>query len=295
MNVVVTGGTGFTGSYLIPLLIAQGHAVRCFVRDSSDRSVLPAIGTEWVEGDLADIESLKRAFSGMDGLVNVASIGFGHAPNIVKAALETEVERAVFVSTTAIYTTLDVASKRIRLSAEDEIRQSRLAYTIVRPTMIYGSSRDRNMCRLIRYLSRYRVIPIFGNGKYLQQPVYVKDVAKALVEALSAEKTVGKAYNIAGARPVTYNEIIDTISSLMGRKIQKMPLPASPFVRGLHIAERIGLGLPVKAEQILRLNEDKVFDFSEAAKDFGYSSRSFEEGIRLELEEMGIGHSRGKI
>ena len=56
----------------------------------------------------------------------------------------------------------------------------------------------------------------------------------------------------------------------------------------LRLFEKIGLFIPIKAEQILRLNEDKVLDFSKAHNEFGYSPISFEEGIGQEIEEMSL-------
>jgi hypothetical protein len=61
----------------------------------------------------------------------------------------------------------------------------------------------------------------------------------------------------------------------------------SPIVALLRFCENNRIGLPIKAEQILRLNEDKAFEFDDASRDFGYSPRSFEDGISLELKEMG--------
>ncbi len=107
---------------------------------------------------------------GADALVNIASLGFGHAGSVIQATKEAGIRRAIFISTTAIYTQLDAKSKSIRLAAEQAIQTSGLEYTILRPTMIYGSRRDRNMWRLIRFLRVSPVAPVFGDGNYLQQP-----------------------------------------------------------------------------------------------------------------------------
>ena len=288
MRVLVTGATGFTGSYVVPLLLRQGAHVRCLVRASSDTSRLPISQVELVVGDLSEQNSIERALQGTDALVNIASLGFGHAPNIVNAAVAARVQRAVFISTTAVFTTLNAPSKSVRLAAEETVRASGLSYTILRPTMIYGSSRDRNMCRLIRYLRRWPLIPVFGRGEHLQQPVYVEDLAAAVVQSLQSEQAVGRSYNVSGQAPLTYNQIIDTVSDALGRKARKVHLPVSPLVTALGALERFSLRLPIKAEQVLRLNEDKAFDSLEAIEDFGYRPRSFAEGIRLELQEMGI-------
>src|SRR5207244_6121463 len=114
--------------------------------------------------DLADARSLTEALKGADSLINVASLGFGHAPSIVGSAIAAGIRRAVFISTTAVETTLSASTKSVRLAAEEIIRNSGLAYTILRPTMIYGTSRDRNICRLIRYVNRWPIIPVFVDG-----------------------------------------------------------------------------------------------------------------------------------
>ena len=128
------------------------------------------------------------------------------------------------------------------------------------------------------------IIPIFGAGKSLQQPIYVDDVAQALVSCLSNDKTIGKSYNIAGQQALTYNEVIDTIAKAMNKWIWKIHVPSKLVVSLLGLFERIRLPFPVKAEQVLRLNENKEFSYAEAQRDFGFSPFSFEEGIGLELD-----------
>ena len=73
---------------------------------------------------------------------------------------------------------MNAKSKKVRLAAENTIETSGLKYTILRPTMIYGSPRDRNMWRLIRFMRYSPIVPIFGDGNYLQQPIFVGDVAQ---------------------------------------------------------------------------------------------------------------------
>jgi uncharacterized protein YbjT (DUF2867 family) len=286
VKVLVTGATGFTGSEVVPLLLERGTDVRCLVRRSSAIGSFPSDDVECVEGDLDDCSSIRAALRGVDALINIASLGFGHAPAIVAAALNERVSRCVFISTTAVFTSLNAPSKAVRVAAENAICNSGLEYTILRPTMIYGSSRDRNMCRLVRYLMRCSVIPIFGSGNFLQQPVYVKDLAAAAVGAAFSDPSIGKCYNISGRQPLTYNQVIDEVGSQIGRRIRKVHLPANLCVKVLQSTERLGIRLPIKSEQILRLNEHKAFPWDEAARDFGFNPRTFAEGLRLEIEEL---------
>ncbi len=284
MKVLVTGATGFTGSRVVPLLLKSGYQVRVFVRPTSDRSPLSALTVEWATGDFANPETLTAALRGVDALINIASLGFGHAESILKSMKEAGVKRGLFISTTAIFTQLNAGSKSIRLAAEEAIQTSGLDFTILRPTMIYGSKRDRNMWRLIRLLRITPVTPIFGDGESLQQPIFVDDVAQAVLLALKTDATIGKSYNIAGKAPLTYNQVIDTVASALGKRVWKLHLPYIPIVRMLQFIERMRLRLPIKAEQVLRLNENKAFSYEEAQRDFGFSPRSFEEGIELECK-----------
>jgi uncharacterized protein YbjT (DUF2867 family) len=286
MRVLVTGAAGFTGSYVVPMLLDRGVAVRCFVRPSSDTRPLPVGQVEIVHGDLDKPASFQTALSGVDALVNLASLGFGHADGIVAAAVKAGVRRALFMSTTAIFTHLDAASKSVRLSAEETIRNSGLRYTVLRPTMIYGGSRDRNVWRLIRYLRRWPAVPVIGKG--LQQPVYVGDVADAVTRALLERGTVGRFYNIPGKSALTLDQMIDEICLAMKRRVRKVHLPGPPVAACVAFAERFSIRLPVSSEQILRLSEDKSFDYSQAREDFGYQPRSFSEGIALETAQFAL-------
>jgi uncharacterized protein YbjT (DUF2867 family) len=288
MKLLVTGATGFTGSFVVPLLLERRCSVRCFVRRTSDTARLPLSEVELYPGNLDDPDSLAEALAGREGLVNLTSLGFGHADDILSAALRSSVRRVLFMSTTSVYTLLNPRSKEVRLAAEDSIVGSGLDWTILRPTMIYGSSRDRNLSRLIRYLQRWPAIPIPGRGQSLQQPVYVGDVAAAVVDALMTPATIGKSYDLAGAAALTFDQMIDTVCELTRRRVRKIHVPAGLVAALLSGAERLGLHLPVRAEQVRRLNEHKLFDYADAARDFGFRPRTFGEGISLELQEMGL-------
>jgi nucleoside-diphosphate-sugar epimerase len=283
MKIFVTGATGFTGSRVVPLLLKNGFEARCLHRASSDRTLLGGLNIDWTLGDVSATVSLTSAMQGTDVLVNIASLGFGHADSIIRAAKDAGIQRAIFISTTAIFTQLNARSKKVRVAAELAIETSGLKYTILRPTMIYGSPRDRNMWRLIRFMRLLPIIPVFGDGKYLQQPIFVNDVAAAILSCLKADVTIGRSYNIAGKYPLMYNEVIDTIAKAMNKRVWKLHLPSKPVVSLLRIFERIRIPFPIKSEQILRLNENKDFSYAEAGRDFGFSPLSFAEGIKIEL------------
>ncbi|ABR46439.1 3-beta hydroxysteroid dehydrogenase/isomerase [Alkaliphilus metalliredigens QYMF] len=284
--ILLTGATGFLGGFVLEEMVKRGHKVTCFVRETSNLEKIKELNVPYIFGKLDDYESICNALKDKETLINIASLGFGHAPHIVNACQEMNINRAIFISTTGIFTKLNPDSKGIRLEAERLIKESNLDYTIIRPTMIYGTPKDRNMWRLVQYLKKFSVLPILGNGTYLQQPVYVKDLAWAVVSAYETDKSIKKAYNISGLKALTYNEVVDVMGRVLGKKILKIHVPMKLSYSLLKIYENISSKPKLKAEQVLRLNENKAFSHDEATKDFGYKPISFEKGIELQVKEV---------
>jgi nucleoside-diphosphate-sugar epimerase len=283
MRVAVTGATGFTGSHLVAELSRRGYEVRALVRGTSDLAPIREYVASTVSCDLSEPDVVARALEGCDSMINVVSLGTGLADPLIAAVQKAGTPRVVFTSTTGIYTTLSPASKKIRLDAEEALDRSGLAFTLIRPTMIYGTPRDRNMWRLVRWINRFRFIPVAGSGEHKQQPVHVDDLAWALAESAQAPASVGKKYNLSGASVLTFNEVVDTIARNLGKRIWKVRLPMRPVHASIRTMERAGIRTIIKSEQISRLNEDKAFSYDQAARDFGYGPRSFDEGIRSEI------------
>ena len=284
MTVAVSGANGFTGRFVCAELQRRKIPFVALLRPGSDISWIAARGIPVRFVDLTESHQLAEQLRGCRALLNVASIGFGAAPAILQACHSAGVRRAVFVSTTAIFTQLNAGSKTVRQAAEAAILASGLETTILRPTMIYGTPGDRNMIRLVQWINRWPVLPVFGNGRSLQQPVHVKDVAWAVVQSLDSAATIQRQFNISGAEPLSYNEVVRVTAKALSQRIRRLHIPAQPVVSLLNFTEGLGITLPVKAEQILRLNEDKAFSHAEAREAFGYDPIAFEEGIRKEAD-----------
>jgi len=278
--IFVTGGTGFLGKYVLETLYQKGFEnVCCLVRPTSNCLIVDSLGYRSVTGNLEDLDMLRSAMKDYGIVLNIASLGFGHAPFVVRAMEEAGVSRGVFVSTTSLFTNLNVTSKKIRIEAEETIRNSNLNYTILRPTMIYGDLQDRNISRLVRFISRYPIIPVLGSGDFLQQPVCVKDVAAAIISSAFTSTTECKSYNIPGSHSISYNQMIDVVSEQLQKKIIKIHIPMQLSRKLLRLVKKIK-EVGITDEQILRLNEDKAFEYEEARADFGYEPISFEEGVK---------------
>ncbi|HVE62580.1 MAG TPA: NAD(P)H-binding protein [Mycobacteriales bacterium] len=287
MRILVTGGSGFTGQRVLRQARDEGHEVVALVRSASAGRVAEGLGATPVAGDLDDPASLDVAFRvDADVLVNVASLGFGHAPAVVSAAEEAGIRRAVFVSTTAITTTLPASSKRVRLAAESAIRGSSLDWTIIRPTMIYGAAGDRNLARLIRLMRRTRVVVLPGGGHRLQQPVHVEDLAASILAAATTDAAIGQTYDVAGPDPMSLRDLVLEVGSALGIRPVLITVPLRPTIAALKVYERLAPRPRLKSEQLERLAEDKAFSIADARRDLGYAPRSFSSGIGAEVASL---------
>ena len=282
-HIIVTGANGFTGRFVCQELKNNNLNFTAILRPKSDLSWIKKNNIKFKFADLNNFNELSKALYDCDTLINVASIGFGSAPTIIKACEAANLKRAIFVSTTSIFTKLNAESKKIRIKAENSIKNSNLIWTIVRPTMIYGTPRDRNIIKLIEWLDKFPIIPVFGDGESLQQPVHVYDVAKSLVAIVDKKDTFYKAFNLSGLNPITYNKLIKVISSCLQKKIYIIHFPAIFIIFILKIFEKIGIKLFIKSEQIARLNENKDFSHEKAYSKFNFRPISIEQGIHKEV------------
>lgn len=287
-TILVTGGSGFLGRRVIPRLVSMGADVVALARSQSAAKTVSDLGARPISGDLDDFPSTSEAFSESDAsaLINLASLGFGHAPSIVKAAEAAQIKRAIFVSTTAIFTTLEASSKTVRLAAEDTVSSSSLDWTIIRPTMIYGGPDDRNMARLLRLLRRIPIMPIPGSGEHLHQPIHVDDLADVIVATIDRPASIRKAYNVAGPDPISFRDVVIQAGDAVGRRPLLIRIPLTPTLAMLRLYERHTKNPRLKAEQLERLTEDKAFDITDAISELDLSPRPFTRGIAEEAREL---------
>jgi uncharacterized protein YbjT (DUF2867 family) len=285
VRVAVTGATGFTGRRVVSELRRRGHEVVALIRPPASRLV-PSAGFRVVEGDLADARALGQLLDGAEAFVHAASLGFGHAGFVADAVEAARPQRSVFFSSTALFTHLPAASKKVRLAAEERVRALTTEWTIVRPTMIYGAEGDRNMERLIRFLARTPVVPLPGGGRALIQPVHVEDLGRAAVDALLCPAAARRAYDLAGADPAPLREVVGYLAGLLGRKPLLVTVPVRPVAAAVRIWGILRLPPRLKPEQVLRLAEDKAFPYDEALRDWGYAPRSWREGLAQEIAAL---------
>lgn len=278
MRIGVTGPRGFTASRLIPRLVEAGHDVVGISRPPRGDAYHDP---QWRIADVSDASSVVGAFDGLDVVFHLA--GIAHAPNILGELLRSGTKRAVFVGSTGIYTRLHSPDADLKRTAEGAIMRAPLDWTVIRPTMIYGTGRDRNMIRLLRWLRRVPVFPAPGGASTLQQPVHVDDLCSALLACLDGSASVRQVYDIGGPTPIPLSMVIGDAGKALGRRTFTLPIPTRPAYHAVRGLRAVGLPCPVWPEQILRLKEHKSVSIESAVRDLGFMPRSFAVGIRDEV------------
>lgn len=277
--IAVTGAAGLTGGAIVWGLAEGGARVRAIVR----RAETEVDGAAEVAiADLRDPDATRRALSGCEVLVHVAGILLGS--DLARAdALRSP--RAVLVVSSAGVRSQHRASASAYLAGEQAILGARPDATIVRPTMIYGASRDRNVHHVLRFARRYRFLPLFGDGRALLQPIHYQDLAAAIV-ALARDATPGGVIDAGGEAPLSIQEAATAVFEALRLRprILRVPLGFATALARLADAARGGR----LAERILRSSEDRDADNTALIERTGVRPRSFRQGVRDEAGEMGL-------
>ncbi|MEH7521658.1 NAD-dependent epimerase/dehydratase family protein [Bacillus sp. JJ1503] len=285
----VTGITGHTGKWFLERLIKENYQgkIRCLVRENSNTDQIDRSGLdiEKVYGNLEDNKCLEKLMSGVETVVHISTILYSN--NVINAAITNNVKWTILVHTTGRFSKYKSASEEyIKIEEGLLEKRDKIGITVLRPTMIYGSSRDRNMYKLVDYLYRHKFFPMFGQGGNLMQPVHAKDLGNAYYNVLiNKDKTFNKEYNLSGKDPIKYIDLVRCVSKALKRKNTIVKIPLWFSILSAKIYNALDKRAIISVEQVLRMQEDKAFSYVEASKDFEYSPLSFEDGIKGEVEE----------
>jgi nucleoside-diphosphate-sugar epimerase len=281
-RILMTGATGNTGLFVLRRLLAlqPDRPVLALVRASTDTSVLQQLGVPWHVCDLDAPETYLDRVEPGDLLLETANLR--HARTMLPALAGVGVTRAFCVTTTGVFSIHHSYSALYR-EIEDEMRSSPVAVTMLRPSMIYGNERDHNMHKLLRFIARIPVYPVFGNGRAQMQPVHVEDLAEGIVQAVILD--AHGEFNLAGPHALPYKQVIDEAFRAVGRRGVMMFVPVGPIALLAGLLERVPR-FPLKREQVIRLQEDKAFDIDSSRQQLQYAPRPFAVGIAQEAEQL---------
>lgn len=265
--VTLIGGGGFAGRYVAQALLKAGARVRVAQRDPRSAWFLKPLGglgqTQFVATDVRRPDSLARALGGSDAVVNLAgafgrdayAINTAGAENAAKAAAAAGA--SAFVQISAIGADPEARSDYGRSKGEGEqlVRAAFPAATILRPSFIFGRE-DQFVNRFAAMAARMPFVPVL-RGRTRIQPVYVADVAAAVVKALADPAAYGgKTFELGGPEVMTFTGFHRRLAEAIGRKARLIELPDAA---GAGLATLGFLpGAPITWDQWLMLQSDNV-------------------------------------
>lgn len=289
--ILVTGATSQVGIILVRKLLERGYKVRCLVRKTSNIDELEPNGVEFLYGDIEDRDSLRAAVKGAEAIVHIA--GIWRVNKLIEACRKENFKgRVIFIGSTSRFKKLDsIDPKEKSLAeemskAEELIAESGIEYVILRPTMLYGLDRDKNILQIIKFMKKFRFYPLIGSGRAYKHPVYAGDVAAAVVSCISSEAVAKKDYIIAGATPVRHRELLGTIKRNLPFKAYVLRVPVFFAYIAVFLYKILKPSSYINYAMVKRVNEDISYDIGPAQKDFGYCPVDFETGVTKQIEYL---------
>ena len=276
--VLVLGATSLIGRFALPRLQAMGVETHALSRTAPDTS-------GWVRADLWDPGVADR----LPECPTVLSLSpIWHLPPALGALKARGMQRLVAISSTSVFTKAaspdpyEQGMVRRLADGEEAVRAfcafNEVAWTILRPTLIYAEGQDQNVSRLAQLIGRFGVLPLAGRGQGLRQPVHADDLAAGAIAAASSPAAENRAYDLPGGEILTYRAMAERVFEGLGRRPAILPLPEALWRLSFALARPLLPG--ATAQMGARMSEDLTFDGSAAAADFGWSPRPFRPDFR---------------
>lgn len=272
----MVGASSLVGRYLLPRLAAAGWTP---IAVSRRHAPVEPSEAQWVRVDVAREPSAIPAAA---SAVHLAPLWL--APPLIEGLAAKGLRRIIAFGSTSRFTkerSTDAGERDLarRLAeAEERLRaecdRHGIAWTLFRPTLIYGGGRDHNLTAIAGWARRLGFVAVAGAGTGLRQPVHADDLAAACVQALPAAATHGRAYDLGGATVLRYRQMAEDVARASGgARVIGVPRPL------LRAAFRVVAMLPryrqVTPSMVDRMDDDLIVDHSAARRDFGYAPRGF--------------------
>jgi nucleoside-diphosphate-sugar epimerase len=305
-NVLITGGSGFTGNHLARRLYRAGCNVRLILRDSAKVQRDINYSPEIIIGDIRDRDSVRKATKGIDTIFNLAALyrtagAKNHVyydvhvvgtRNLLRASFEFNIERFVHCSTVGVhghisappadeessYNPADIY-QHTKLQGELLVRESYetvgVPFSVVRPCAIYGPG-DLRLLKLFKLASKL-ITPIVGDGEIYYHMVHVSDLVDGFILAAKHPNAVNQVFIIGGEQWLTLNDLITMIKHIKGMKDRCFHMPALPFQLLGGICEKIfipiGLEPPIYRRRVDFFTKSRAFSIEKAQREIEYKPK----------------------
>lgn len=295
MIVALTGASGFVGRHIVDQLVLRGHRPRVLLRDPRRLPFQQPDAVAVVPGDLADRDALLRLTAGAEVVIHLVgiivergratfqSVHVDGARDVAAAARAAGVRRLLHMSALGARDTPDAtAYHRSKARGEAAVRASGVPHVMFQPSFISGRGNVpiATLARLHRFAP---FVPVFGDGAFLTQPVWIGDVALAFALAAEGVGPSGAVLELGGPSAIPYVEFLRAIGRASGhpRRLVRLPLG---LVRGAaRVFDRLGPAAPITSDQLQMLVEGSATPANALSPVFGIEPLEFETGLRRYL------------
>jgi NADH dehydrogenase len=291
--ILVTGGTGFVGGHVVRALLDAGKPVRCLVRDPGRAGELEGLGSELVEADMTEPETLRGAVEGVESVVHLVAIRQGKRSQFEAVmsrgtrALLDEARRAGvrrFVHMSALGTTQEtkdiVPYYGAKWDMEQAVRGSGLPHVIFRPSFVFAP--DGGILPTFRKLAKLTpVTPIAGSGEQRLQPIWAEDLAACFVRALDDDGVTNRTLELGGPDVVSWNTLWERLKQALGVRRPSLHVPMALMRANALVTERLPGNIPLTRD-LLKMMEvgDNVVTGDDGARALGVSLLPLDEQLR---------------
>lgn len=275
--VTVFGASGFLGRHVVRELAKRGHRVRAAVRHPHQAAFLQPMGVvgqiQLFQSNIRYQHSVADALAGADACVNLVgilaptgkqkfdSVQAQGAEHIAAECAREGITNLVHVSAIGADKDSDSDYARTKAEGEEAMRRHVPTASIVRPSIVFGPQDDffNQFAEMARVAP---ALPLIGGGKTKFQPVYVDDVADAIVKLIDGEAPAGETYELGGPEVLTFKECLELMLKIVDRRRALVPLPWP--VAGLmgsagDLASILPLiNAPITSDQVKLLKKDNV-------------------------------------
>jgi len=290
MKIGVTGGTGFVGSAIVSKLLTEGHGITLLARKIPETGPGEQNSIQYVKGNVVSGEGLGKLVDGKDAVIHLVGIireAGGNTfdgvhrkgtENVIREVKNAGVRKLVHMS--ALGTRVNAISlyHQSKWAGEEAVRSSGLDWTIFRPAIIFGPG-DSFINMLADMMMQSPVMPVFGGGKNLMQPVYVDDVAGAFSEAVAQSWSTGRVYELGGPDVISFKEILKVISYVIDKKRLFINIPIAIVRPLVGFFQSIGMTLPLTTDQLIMMQEDNIRQRGDPLDHFSFDFTPLREGI----------------
>ena len=276
-QVTVFGGGGFVGRHAVRALAKAGYRIRVAVRRphlAPEVKVMGDVGQiEVVQANLRNAPSVAAAVAGSDVVINLVGILYAAgrqtfssvqaegAATVAKAAAAAGVKRLVQVSAIGADAGSPSAYARSKAEGEAAVRAAFPGAVILRPSVVFGPE-DEFFNRFAAMASVSPVLPLIGGGETKFQPVFVGDVAKAIVAASGRDDLAGQTFELGGPEVLSYRQVLEYVVKETGRArpLVPVPWPLAALIGAVGDVQSALIALPpvLTSDQVKLLRADNV-------------------------------------